>query len=121
MFRFKNWHIVFCRIPYVLKPGGRVIVTTPGQSEAEICAGWLREIAYNVHLSKTGFSEEAFLVRAEDVREINKKSNGRERLIQSLSWQDEEPPRVCDLRTGLCTAITNEEEITDEDKHAGKE
>jgi trans-aconitate methyltransferase len=121
IFRSENWHTVFRRIPYVLKHGGRVIVTTPGESEARICAGWLREIADSVRLSKTGISEEAFLVRAEKVKKIEKKKTARDRLIQSLSWQDEEPQMVCDLRTGLCTAITDKEVTTDETKQTGKE
>lgn len=120
IFRSENWHAVFRRIPGVLKRGGCVIVTTPGRSEAGMCVKWLREIADEVRLENTGESEEAFLVRAENFREMDQEDNDRNRLIQDLSWEDDRPHMVCDLRTGLCTAIT-EEEITDEDKHTGKE
>ena len=117
IFRSRNWHAVFQKIPSVLKPGGSVIVTTPGRSEAGMCAKWLRELADQVHLSETGFSEEAFLVRAEDFKETDKKKNDRTRLIQDLSWEEDQPAMVCDLRTGQCTAITDKEETENENEY----
>lgn len=120
IFRSENWHCVFRSIPFVLKRGGRVIVTTPGQSEAGVCVKWLSEIADQVRLSETGVSKEAFLVRAEDFMEMDKREDDRRRLIQNLSWEDDRPPVVCDLRTGRCTAIT-EEETSNEDEHTGNE
>lgn len=108
IFRSGNWHSVFRRIPFVLNQGGRVIVTTPGSGEAGICEKWLREIAEKVCISETGISEEAFLVRAEDFRETDEKDRDRNHLIQSLSWEDDQPHMVCDLRTGICTAITDD-------------
>lgn len=119
IFRSENWHSVFRKIPSALKPGGRVIVTTPGQSEAGMCVKWLEETADKVRLSETGLSEEAFLVRAEDFREADNRDNDRNRLIENLSWEDDQPHMVCDLRTGQCTVIT--EGMTNEDKHTGKE
>lgn len=123
IFRSENWHTVFRRIPLVLKQGGRVIATTPGQSEAGTCAGWLREIADEVSISETGEPEEMFMVTAEDIKEKDKEKekNSIDSLIQSLSWEDDRPQMVCDLRTGKCTAVTDEEEINDEDEYTGKE
>lgn len=121
IFRSENWHSVFRRMPFVLKKGGRVIVTTPGQSEAGICMKWFREIADKVCVSRTGESEEAFSVSAEEFRKTDKKNNDRNTLIQELSWEDDRPQMVCDLRTGRCTVIMDKEETTNENKHTGKE
>lgn len=124
IFRSENWHTVFRRLPLVLKRGGRVIVTTPGQSEAGMCAGWLREIADEVSISEIDGPEEMFMVTAEDIREKEEEieeKNSIDSLIQSLSWEDDSPHMVCDLRTGKCTVATDEEEINDEDEYTGKE
>jgi trans-aconitate methyltransferase len=117
IFRSENWHSVFRMIPLVLKPDGRVVVTTPGQSEAGMCAEWLRETAEKVSVSRTGISEEAFLVKADDFREKEKEKeepSGVNRLIQDLSWEDDQPYMVCDLRTGQCTVVTDKEDNTNE-------
>ncbi|MGI6178134.1 MAG: class I SAM-dependent methyltransferase [Eubacterium sp.] len=121
IFRSENWHAVFRRIPYVLKEGGRVIVTTPGRSEAELAAKWLRESAGNVRLTEINEAEEAFLVSAEDFMTMEKKENDRTRLIQDLAWEDDEPHPVCDLRTGQCTMITDKEENENENIYTERE
>lgn len=113
IFRSGNWHSVFQRLPSVLKPGGRVMVTTPGRSEAGICQKWLQETADTVSCSRTGEPEEEYLVRAENFRIQDEKDNERDRLIQSLSWEDDRPQMVCDLRTGRCTAVPEKEETNE--------
>ena len=121
IFRSANWHAVFQRIPYVLKEGGRVIVTTPGRSEAGLAAKWLRESADPVDLMETGEPEEGFWVRAENWKAEPQKKNERSSLIQDLAWEDDAPQRICDLRTGLCTGITDQEETENENRNTGKE
>lgn len=120
IFRSENWHSVFRRIQYVLKEGGRVIVTTPGRSEAELAAKWLRESAGNVRLTEINEAEEAFLVSAEDFITMGKRENDISRLIQNLAWEDDEPQMVCDLRTGQCTMITDKEENENENRYTEK-
>lgn len=121
IFRSQNWHAVFQRIPLVLDPDGMVIVTTPGQSEAGMCEKWLRETADKVSVSKIGHAEEAFLVKAEEIRKTDEKGNDMNSLIQSLSWEDDQPHMVCDLRTGLCTVVTDKEKGENKNEDTEKE
>jgi trans-aconitate methyltransferase len=110
IFRSENWKRVFELLPSVLKPGGSVIVTTPGQSEATMCAKWLRNAAENVRMILTGISEESFMVKADHFKKVEKQDNSKNKLIQELSWEDDQPALVCDLRTGRCTVFTNKED-----------
>jgi trans-aconitate methyltransferase len=109
IFRSENWKRVFALIPSVLKPGGSVLVTTPGQSEAGLCVKWLRLAAEEVRVTQTGIPEENFMVRANHFKKVEKQRNSKSRLIQELSWEDDQPTLVCDLRTGRCTVVTNKE------------
>jgi trans-aconitate methyltransferase len=110
IFRSENWKRVFELLPSVLKPGGSVIVTTPGQSEASMCTKWLRLSAEDVRMTQTGISEENFMIRANHFKNVEKQDNTKIKLIQELSWEDDQPSLVCDLRTGRCTVVTNKED-----------
>ena len=110
IFRSENWKRVFELLPSVLKPGGSVIVTTPGQSEAAMCAKWLRNAAEDVRMILIGISEESFMVKADHFKKVEKQDNSKNKLIQELSWEDDQPALVCDLRTGRCTVVTNKED-----------
>lgn len=121
IFRSENWHAVFQRIPYVLEEGGRVIVTTPGRSESELAAKWLRESAETVRLKEIDEVEEAFLISAENVKAIKQIDDERNLLIQKLAWEDDAPQMMCDLRTGLCTVITDKEETVHENANQEQE
>jgi trans-aconitate methyltransferase len=110
IFRFDNWASVFEQLPLVLHPGGSVLVTTPGQSEAGICAKWLRNVAAVVRISKTGMAEENFMVQAEELHTVEKKENSKRQRIRDLSWEDDQPCLVCDLRTGRCTVVSDKED-----------
>lgn len=119
MFRPENWHAVFQRLSGVLKEGGKVIVTTPGRSEAGIASKWLRESADTVRLTEINEEEEGFLVSAENIKAVKENENDRSRLIQDLSW-DDAPRMICDLRTGRCTVIKEKEERENEKRHTEK-
>lgn len=109
IFRTQNWHQVFQQLPAVLDRNGRAIVTTPGESEARLCEKWLRETADVVERSATGIAEEEYIMTAEHFRQEEKDKRRQNSLIQRLSWEDEQPCMVCDLRTGRCTAAADME------------
>jgi SAM-dependent methyltransferase len=117
IFRSENWYQVFRRLPKVIREGGRAVVTTPGESEARLCGKWLSETADAVERSETGIDEEGFVVTAEDfVKNTGEEiDDARASLIRSLSWEDDRPGLVCDVRTGKCTVDFGEEKTRDND------
>lgn len=118
IFRSENWHQVFRRLPKVLGDNGRVVVTTPGESEAGLCEKWLRETADTVRRSAAGNAEEAWIVTAADLRKTEEEENSRGSFIQSLSWEEDRPRMVCDLRTGRCTTASDGGGSAPEEKEA---
>jgi trans-aconitate methyltransferase len=108
IFRSENWHTVFRLLPKVLRKNGRVVVTTPGESEARLCEKWLRETAGTVNRITAGAAEEGFIMTAEDFKPTITQETPQGSLIQRLSWEDDQPYLVCDLRTGQCTVVSGE-------------
>ena len=110
IFSCQNWERVFQTLPAVLNQDGIVIVSTPGQSEARICADWLRKTFRSVHTAEIRQKEEEYMIRAEDMKQTSVHTDPKKLLIQSLSWDENEPHMVCDLRTGKCTVVSDEKE-----------
>lgn len=113
IFRSANWHQVFRLLPAVLSVNSRVVVTTPGESEAGLCEKWLSETAAVVKRVVTNMEEEKFIVTAENFQNAGETENNLNNLIQSLSWEDDQPHMVCDLRTGQCSVVTDRKDPED--------
>lgn len=109
IFRSANWHQIFQLLPHILYQNSRVVVTTPGRSEAGICEKWLREMAGTVKRSRIDMTEEEFMITAENFKRTDQKESSQNNLICNLAWEDEEPHMVCDLRKGRCTIISDDE------------
>ena len=62
-------------------------------------------MAGTVRRYETGVSEEEYIIMAEDFGKMEPVESDQKELIQALSWEDESPRMVCDLRTGQCTEI----------------
>lgn len=101
--RPENWHRIFQLLGRLLKPGGVVFVTTPGEQEMRMCRRWLKEADGGTETVHLGWREEEYLVRAEGLNETRSESEPMDHLISELSWEDDRPHMVCDLRTGRCT------------------
>lgn len=115
--RARNWRQVFDLLPEALAPDGRVVVTTPGRGEASLARRWLEELAGRVKVLETDEEEEGFEIVAEDVRRAeapdgttgtDPRDEKHASLVRSLAWEGDEPAMVCDVRTGQCTAVSDE-------------
>jgi SAM-dependent methyltransferase len=115
--RARNWRQAFDLLPGVLAPEGRVVVTTPGEGEARLAERWLAELAATVRVTKTDEAEEGFAIVAEDMRKAeapddttgSPRDDGRASLVRSLAWEGDEPAMVCDVRTGTCTVVSDDQ------------
>jgi trans-aconitate methyltransferase len=113
--RPENWLRIFQALGGLLKPGGVVFVTTPGVQEMSLCRRWLREAGGHTETVFLGHREEEYLVKAQGLHEIHNNNEPMDRLISELSWEDDRPHMVCDLRTGRCTAV-EESDSADQNK-----
>lgn len=103
--RPENWHRIFQALGGLLKPDGVVFVTTPGAQEMSRCRRWLREAGGRTKIVHLKQREEEYLVKAQELNEIHGSDEPMDRLISELSWEDDQPHMVCDLRTGRCTTV----------------
>jgi SAM-dependent methyltransferase len=114
--RPQSWKRVFQGLAGSLKKVGRVIVTTPGRKEMEMCRRWLAECGGETEVAMIDLPEEEYLLKAEKLMKGSRQVNS---LLHELTWQEDEAPLVCDLRTGRCT--TGESIPVDEEKKEDKE
>lgn len=102
-----DWEEIFQRLPEVLKTGGTVYITTAGESEAGTIQRWLDRLGAATTRQETGVQEEVCLMVAHNLQKIEKTNEEAQRdaLIAALSFEDNTPHMVCDLRTGRCTMV----------------
>ncbi len=93
-----TWRRIISSIPSWLSPRGRVIVSTPGPSEAEATGRWLDEAGLaTAPAVQLGAEEERYVVTAARPVPANEPTT-------PVVWEDDsELGVVCDLATGTCT------------------
>ena len=93
-----SWQLVFAKLPDLLEPSGRIIVTVIGEQEAALSRQWLTANALPIiHTETLPLAEESYLLVA-DAPAIKAPSSF---TLKTLDFAEGEG-MYCDPLTGLC-------------------
>ncbi len=103
----RNWRQVFRRLGRWLAPDGKVVITTPGRTEAGLAQYWLdQDGAKKVVQTMTNHEDERYMLLAEGLEEQQAEEDRGTATIHNLMWSDDDGPAMaCDVKTGTCSPV----------------